>query len=41
MSRASSAEPAEAGVAYEFNIDLDASVQAANLAWLGPHMRSI
>ena len=30
-----------AGVVYEVNIDLDAAIHDAYLAWLGPHIREL
>lgn len=41
MSMASAADPADAGVVYEVNLDVDAHIRDAYLAWLRPHLREL
>jgi hypothetical protein len=41
MSMASAMDQPQAGVAYEVNLDIDATIRDAYLAWLGPHMREL
>lgn len=36
-----SAADGTASVLYEVNVDLDAAIRDAYLAWLGPHMREL
>lgn len=41
MSMAGAIDQSRAGVAYEVNLDIDATIRDAYLAWLGPHMREL